>query len=115
MAYVHDVSPVTKSKKNVEYFKLKLQEQEQTHEAVSFKPELQETFSDAALTKSPVKITGHRRKANYKDNNIQDVEIGRSAKVILVSNAEFDYTPQHVPVADEISVREIKLGTTANW
>ena len=54
--------------------KMKLQTKESN--AVSLKPELQSTFADAYLSKSPVKI-----KANFKDNSKQNIEMGKSCTV----------------------------------
>ena len=109
VAYVHNAQDVeTSSRNRVKYFKMKLQTaQGEVSDAVSYKPELQDTMKEASCSKSPVKITGFRREANYFNNKKQDVEMGRSAKVRLLSRAAFAYEEMNAEVADFVPVNRI--------
>jgi len=86
---------------------MQLQTDTENVNTVSFKPELQETFKEASTNKSPVKISGHKRRANWRDNTVQDIEIGRNAKVKLMENAHFAYQEMQSPEAPSMLVEEV--------
>ena len=112
VAYVHEVSPVKKKRtnENVTYFNFKLQCEEEVYQGVSFKQDLKEPMTEAAASKSPIKITGHRKRANFRNNSIQDVEMGRNAKVKLLKdeNCNFKYQEVDLPVADQTTIEAIQ-------
>jgi len=68
LAYVHNVSPIKKSKRShVDYFNCKLQCKDMTYDSVSFKSEAHSILNTAADQKSPIKLTGYKRKANFRE------------------------------------------------
>ena len=60
--FIHNVSPIKISRKNVRYFEAKLQiSPEHYHRVVSFSIEKHNTLLQASKTRQPVKITGYRK------------------------------------------------------
>ena len=106
--YIHDVSPVKKSKKGNQYYNFKLQTNKTTHQGVSFTTSSRAILEEAAEKKSPVKLAGYKRKANFRDNNLQDIEINRRTSITLLDRAGFDYKVQNSSSAAMTNVKSIK-------
>ena len=108
LAFVHNVSPVKKSQnKRVEYFNCQLQTQDQTYQAVSFKLDHKSTLDEASDSKSPVKLSGFKRKANYRNNNIQDVEINKKTNITLLDSTKVSFT-HHVAEGEMADIVDVK-------
>ena len=75
---------------------------------MSFKADLKPVLDEAAVNKSPVKMKGFKRKANYRNNNIQDIELNRSTSLSIVESAPFPYVVYEPKKADFITVRDIQ-------
>lgn len=109
LVYVHDVSPKKKARNNAtEYFNMKLQSNSENYQAVSFNVNTHSVFQEAALSKSPVKLKCFKRKANLRDNNIQDIEVNKNTQVLPMASASFDFKPLAVKIAAKRSIKDIK-------
>lgn len=107
---MHNVSPLKKSKnKSVGYFNCNLQTQGQTFQAVAFKLETKDTLDEASVSKSPVKLSGFKRKDNFHNNKIQDIEINKKTNVTLLSKeqAPFRYHTITPDVAELVDVKTL--------
>ena len=68
-----------------------LQSPNKTYRSVSFCQKLHEIFCKAQESKSPIKLTGFKRKLNYYDHTLEDIEINNSTKLQVIENASFPY------------------------
>ena len=110
LAYVHNLSPVKKSKRQVSYFNCQLQSQNQSFEAVAFKAELHESMKESTENKSPIKISGFKRRANFRDNQQQDIELNKMTKITMLSEAPFKYKSMKVDSPEVMKVRFWTMG-----
>ena len=62
----------------------------------------------AEQQKSPIKLTGYKRKANFRNNNLQDIEINRKTAITILDSANFKHSTQQSNLADKKSVKDIK-------
>ena len=85
-----------------------MQTQQITHDAVSFKGEAHEVLQQAADQKSPIKLTGFKRKANFRDNSLQDIEINKCTAVTMLENVPFKYSTAAVPLAPFVTLKSIQ-------
>ena len=108
-AYVHNLSPLKKSRKQVTYFNCDLQTNEETYGAVSFKSDFHSVLTETSANKSPVKITGFKRRANFRNNIVEDIELNHRSSVTVLSPAEvsFEYHTVQEEPADIKSVQDI--------
>ena len=74
---------------------------------MSFKKDSHQVLSDAAKNKSPIKLTGFKRKANFRDNSLQDIEIGSKTAVILLENVSFKYSACNIPLAKATNIKSV--------
>jgi len=79
-----------------------------TYDSVSFKSEAHSILNTAADQKSPIKLTGYKRKANFRDNTLQDIEINKKTAVTLMENAPFKYSSASVPLAKTVTLKSLK-------
>ena len=110
VAYIHNVSPEKRSKRNSQcrYFNMSLQTEAGNFEAVSYRMETKQLFDSASKKKSLVQLTKFKRKANFKNNAIQDIEIGRFTLVTDAADASFAYAPLEKITAENVTVADIK-------
>ncbi|XP_057291643.1 uncharacterized protein LOC130614240 [Hydractinia symbiolongicarpus] len=80
--YLHDLSPVKRARNSsVGYYNFTVQTDETVHRGVSFRMDLRDKIEKAAESKSPVKLVNYKRKANWKDNSLQDIEVNRNTRL----------------------------------
>ena len=92
IAFVHRVSDLHKSPtKNINYFNFDLQSKEETIRAVAFKKELKETFDSAGSNKTPLKLTGFKRKADHFNQSLQNIEINSRTTITLLTQDNVDF------------------------
>jgi len=84
-----------------------LQCEEENYQSVSFKPNVHELLDSASEQKLPVKIHGFKRKANYKDNNLTDIEINRATSVIPLAQADFAYKEIEIDIAGYKDIQSV--------
>ena len=58
-----------------------LQSPDKIHRSVSYRQELLEIFCKAQESKSPIKLTGVKRKLNYLDHTKEYIEINNKTKL----------------------------------
>lgn len=107
LAYVHNLSPVKKSKRQVSYFNCHLQSENQSFEAVAFKAELHESMKESNENRSPIKISGFKRRANFRNNQQQDIELNKMTKITMLSEAPFKFKSMKVDCPEVVKVRSI--------
>ncbi|XP_057309886.1 uncharacterized protein LOC130647904 [Hydractinia symbiolongicarpus] len=109
VAYVQNLSPEKRSKRNpnCRYYNMQLQTNDGSFEAVCYKPGAKRLFEEACTQKSAIKLTRFKRKANYKNNLIQDIEIGKFTTV-SGDTANFPYVGLKKDVAQLTTVVDIK-------
>ena len=69
-----------------------LQSPDKIHQSVSYRQELLEIFCKAQESKSPIKLTGVKRKLNYLDHTKEYIEINNTTKLQEIDNASFPYS-----------------------
>ena len=73
IVFVHDVTSIRTAQRNdVKYFNMHLQLPDKTYRSVSYRQELHEIFCKAQESKSPIKLTGVKRKSNLLDHTKED-------------------------------------------
>ena len=60
-------------------------------QSVSYRQEIHEIFCKAQESKSPIKLTGVKRKLNFLDHTKEDIEINNTTKLQVIDNALFPY------------------------
>ena len=111
IAYVHNVSPTKKSKRSgINYFNMVLQTQNANHQAVSYRFDVKNTIETAAESKSPVKLLYFKKKANFRDNAQEDIEINRKSIIYPCPKDEtsFQYQGMEHSAAEGKSIQEIQ-------
>lgn len=109
MCYIHELSPVKKAKSGkTEYYNFTAQTEGVTHKGVSFRMDLREKFETSASQKKAVKLTNVKRKANWKDNNLQDIEVNRYTQFETVSSVGFTHKEMKHDVASVAKIKNIK-------
>ena len=113
LAYAHNVYPRERSNRNnkLEYFNLNLQTSEKVYHTVPYKMELMQAFQKAGLEMSPVKLSGFKVKANYKNNSQQDIEISRKSIVTKINEVPFTYDNE---VKSASLARKVSILTTTS-
>ena len=93
VVYVHDVTDVKNAARDptVKYFNMKLQSPTKSFRSVSYREDYHEKLMEAAKTKSPVKLTGIKRKINFYDNTKEDIEINNTTDIIDIHEVPFKY------------------------
>ena len=61
------------------------------YRSVSYRHELRAIFCKVQESKSPIKLTGVKRKLNYLDHTKEDIEINNTTKLQVIENASFPY------------------------
>ena len=61
------------------------------YRSVSYHQELHEIFCKAQESKSPIKLTGVKRKLNFLDHTKEDIEMNNTTKLQVIENAPFSY------------------------
>ena len=112
-AYVHNISPVKKSRGNnkIEYYNMNLQTEANNFRSVSHRIDLHKRFSDAAQSKSPVKITKFKHVANFFNKELKDVEINRLTKLDAPTSVNFEHqlpTVKPPPLSTIAEILELK-------
>ena len=79
-----------KSKKISDFYNKILQSGNKSFRSVAYNTDLYQTFDQACLQKSPVKIAKHRMVPKCFDSNKQDVEINQKT-VVCQTTVDFDY------------------------
>ena len=109
--YVHDVTAIRTAKRNdIKYFNMHLQSQYKTYRSVSYCQELHEIFSKAQESKSPIKLTGFKRKLSYYNPTEEDIVIDSSTKLQVIEDVSFTYVTSLESV---LTIKEI-LDTKKN-
>ena len=89
--------------------RFKFQTKTENIESVGYSTNHKSTIDDAAANKSPVKVNYFKRKFNYRDNSKQDLELGRTTKIKLLSKFDFESKPPtRGPSAAKIDVKDIE-------
>ena len=87
--YVQNISPLKRSKKNVEYFTAVLQNQEQSYDKlVCFSPTKKAKLEKASLEKSPIKIEGVKRSLSKFKPFDNEILVGEEN---VVTDTKLDY------------------------
>ena len=68
-----------------------LQSPDKVYRSVCYRQELHEIFCKAQESKSPIKLTGIKRKLNFLDYKKEDIEINNTNKLQVIENASFPY------------------------
>ena len=68
-----------------------LQSPDKIHRSVSYRQELLEIFCKVQESKSPLKLTGVKRKLNYLGHTKEYIEINNTTKLQETENASFLY------------------------
>ena len=68
-----------------------LQSPDKKYRSVSYRQEIHEIFCKAQESKSPIKLTGIKRKLNFLDYKKEDIEINNTTKLQVIENASFPY------------------------
>ena len=107
MCYIHELSPIKKARSGkTEYYNFTVQSKDSYHHGVSFRMDLREEFEQSASQKSPVKLKNIKRKANWKDNTKQDIEVNRTTKLEIAKSANFPFKKVKKDIAQ---ITKIKL------
>ena len=87
-----------------------LQTQNADHQAVSYRVDVKNTIETAAKSKSPVKLLYFKKKANFRDNAQQDIEINRKSIIYPCpkDEASFQYQGMEHSAAEGKSIQEIQ-------
>ena len=102
------MSPVKTSRNGVRYYNFKFQTKDDVIDSVGYSKDLKSTIDDAVASKSPVKLKNYKRKANYRDNTKQDIELGYKAKVQLLERIDFESkSPTSKSSASKVNVSDI--------
>jgi len=91
-----------------EYYNFTVQTEESTHEGVSFRMDLRKKLETSESNKSPIKLRNIKRKANWKNNTLQDIEINRHTTVEAATNANFLHKKMKKDVAKTITIADVK-------
>ena len=68
-----------------------LQSPGKIYRSVSCRQELHEIFCKVQESKSPIKLTGVKRKSNFLDYTKEDIEINNTTKPQVIGNSSFPY------------------------
>jgi len=74
---------------------------------VIYNKDAKSTFDDVQLSKSPIKIRNFKRKANFKNNTIRDIQINKQTKIQVLEKATFPHQKPSVPTLPKVQVKEI--------
>ena len=64
-------------------------------------------LGDANKNNFPLKITGQKRKARYRDQNKEDIELNRNSKITMVSEVPFKYHEEKSTIADVFKINDV--------
>ena len=78
-AYIYDITDVKKSSRNsnVSYYNFKLKSPKKHFRGVSYRMDLKNAFEMAEQKRSPIKLSGVKRKLNRYDQHLEDIEVGK--------------------------------------
>ena len=69
IVYIHDLATIRTAQRNdIKYFNMHLQSPDKIYRSVSYRHELREIFCKVQESKSPIKLTGVKRKLSYLDH-----------------------------------------------
>ena len=92
IVYVHNATTIRTAQRNdIKHFNLHLQSPGKIYRSVSCRQELHEIFCKVQESKSPIKLTGVKRKLNFLDYTKEDIEINNTTKSQVIGNASFPY------------------------
>ncbi|XP_076158552.1 uncharacterized protein LOC143141706 [Alosa pseudoharengus] len=90
VGYVHSVSPIKMSKRNVRYFEATLQTgREEYHRLVAFSADKRQAFAQSSLAKRSVKLANVRKTVSYSDPTGYDVLFSSASGLDAVETAPF--------------------------
>lgn len=107
VAYIQNLSPLKKSKRNITYSKMNLQTRDNTYEAVSFKQEARKLFENASSQKSPVKLLNFKKTANIRDNSKVDIQIGKQTVVVPLDETTFKFQEIETEIPEHMDVKSL--------
>ncbi|XP_046906057.1 uncharacterized protein LOC124487777 [Hypomesus transpacificus] len=110
VGYLHCVSPVKTSRRNLRYFEATLQTgREEYHRVVAFSVDKRIPFTQASQNNSPVKLANVRRGLSYSDPSGFDVLCSNSTTVEVVEDVAF--FPREPRSMGQMTIEEVlRLG-----
>ena len=106
IAYVHNVTPVKPAKRNpsMKYFNLKLQSPSKSYRSVCFYDDYHDKLEEFSKSKSPIKLSGIKRKMNFYNPSEEDIEISKKTVIEAVDDDEISFSYE----SDDVELVTIK-------